>query len=140
VTKSFPGASIEDMEDFIRPITRKQPENIVLHIGTNDLRSSQSAQQIAESIVNLADQVQSDSPSTQVSISAILFRRESELWTKAQEVNKLLRRFCNNRGWDFILNDNIDAGCLNRGGLHLNLKGVRELSSNYSTHIDSKLN
>ena len=37
VVKSFPGATIEDMEDFVKPLLRKKPDNVVLHIGTNDL-------------------------------------------------------------------------------------------------------
>ena len=30
-------ATIEDMEDYLKPVIRKEPESIVLHIGTNDL-------------------------------------------------------------------------------------------------------
>ena len=39
VVKPFPGATVEDMEDFIKPITRKSPDKLILHIGTNDLRN-----------------------------------------------------------------------------------------------------
>ena len=40
VVKSFPGAAtIEDMEDFVKPLLRKKPDNEVLHIGTNDLNT-----------------------------------------------------------------------------------------------------
>ena len=35
VLKSFSGATIEDMEDYLKPVIRKEPESIVLHIGTN---------------------------------------------------------------------------------------------------------
>ncbi|XP_028414633.1 uncharacterized protein LOC114537740 [Dendronephthya gigantea] len=37
--KSFSGVSIEDMQDFIKPILRKKPGKIILHIGTNNLRN-----------------------------------------------------------------------------------------------------
>ena len=40
---SFPGCSTQDMRDHIRPILRKNPDEIVLHVGTNSLRSSTSA-------------------------------------------------------------------------------------------------
>ena len=36
--KSFFGANLEDMDDFIDPILRKKPDQLVLHIGTNDVR------------------------------------------------------------------------------------------------------
>ena len=40
--KSFPGATIEDMYDYIKPMLKKCPKNIVLHIGTNNLISTLS--------------------------------------------------------------------------------------------------
>ena len=137
VVKSFSGATTSDMEDYLKPITRKCPESLILHVGTNDLLSIQTPQQIAESIVNLADQIESDSPETLVSISAICVRKEDELWKKATEINKLLKRFCSNRRWGFLPHINIDSSCLNASGLHLNRKGVSILSSNFLTHIDN---
>ena len=62
--KSFSGATTSDKEDYLKPITRKCPESLILHVGTNDLLSIQTPQQIAESIVNLADQIESNSPGT----------------------------------------------------------------------------
>ena len=39
VVKSFSGATVTDMEDYIKPIYRKSPEKIILHVGTNDLKT-----------------------------------------------------------------------------------------------------
>ena len=36
--KSFSGATIDDMSDFMKPVLRKKPENVIVHIGTNNLR------------------------------------------------------------------------------------------------------
>ena len=41
VVKSFPGATTEDMEDFIKPILRKEPDNIIIHVGTNDVKAQE---------------------------------------------------------------------------------------------------
>jgi hypothetical protein len=40
VVKAFLGATVQDMEDFIKPITRKSPNKVILHVGTNDLKNS----------------------------------------------------------------------------------------------------
>ena len=48
--KSFPGANLEDMDDFINPILRKKPDQLVLHIGTNDLRRAES-QVVAHGVI-----------------------------------------------------------------------------------------
>ena len=31
-----PGCSTEDMRNYIKPIARKKPDTILLHVGTND--------------------------------------------------------------------------------------------------------
>ena len=35
VVKSFSGATTSDMEDYLKPIVRREPEEIILHVGTN---------------------------------------------------------------------------------------------------------
>ena len=34
--KNFPGATINDMYDYIKPLLKKCPDNIILHVGTNN--------------------------------------------------------------------------------------------------------
>ena len=34
--KSFPGARIKGMYDYIKPLLKRCPKNIILHIGTNN--------------------------------------------------------------------------------------------------------
>lgn len=36
--KTFPGAHIEEMFHYVKPTIEKQPDHIILHVGTNDLR------------------------------------------------------------------------------------------------------
>ena len=38
VTKYFSGASTSDMKSYLLPTKSSNPENIVLHCGTNDLK------------------------------------------------------------------------------------------------------
>ena len=73
--KSFSGATTEDMDDYIKPLSCKEPDLLVFHVGTNDISSVQDPRSTAEGIVNLAtlaQQFQQDSPSSDVAISAIL--------------------------------------------------------------------
>ena len=34
--RPFSGATIEDMYDYLKPMSRKCPDNIILHVGTNN--------------------------------------------------------------------------------------------------------
>ena len=54
VVKAFPGSSVEDMFDYIKPTIKHHPQEIILHVGTNDLKNSGS-RKIAERIVDLAN-------------------------------------------------------------------------------------
>lgn len=46
--RSFPGATTADMEHYIQPSLATKPEAIILHVGTNDLKNSSSARNVAE--------------------------------------------------------------------------------------------
>ena len=52
--KSFSGAKVRCMEDYIQPTLRETPSHVILHVGTNDVTTKQDPQQIAESVINLA--------------------------------------------------------------------------------------
>jgi hypothetical protein len=89
LVKSFGGANISDMEDCLKPIIRKEPANLILHVATNDIRKSLTTHQSAEGIVNLGIQISQDSPSTNITISGILPRTDKP---NLQEKLSLLRR------------------------------------------------
>ena len=40
---TFPGASCEDMENYLVPLMNRKPDQILLHVGTNDLRAGTPA-------------------------------------------------------------------------------------------------
>ena len=44
----FPGATLVDMDYYIRPLARKQPSHMIIHCGTNDLTSTESENEIVE--------------------------------------------------------------------------------------------
>lgn len=134
---SFPGCTTEDMEDHIKPILRRKPHEVILHVGTNSLRSSTSERACAEQIVDLATNVVSQS--VKVSISAIVCRSDDNvLARKALGVNKIIKRFANQNGWSFIDHSSITPEeHLNRSGLHLNAKGTAQLAMDFNAHIKS---
>ena len=49
--RSFPGATIHDMFEYIVPLLRKKPSRLITHVGTND-SSFSTAKQIADDFMN----------------------------------------------------------------------------------------
>ena len=132
--KSFPGATVEDMWDHVRPTMRRTPDLVVLHAGTNDLRD-ETADHIASSIMKLALEIKGDQ--NDVMVSSIIDRTDSEeLYQKSVRVNEVLKLECSKYHLHFIDNSNIDGWTnLNGSGLHLNYKGTLALAKNFMESI-----
>ena len=58
--RSFPGAKTRCMHDYSKPTLKYEPDAIVLHVGTNDLRDSRSAAEIGNEIIELAKEIKSE--------------------------------------------------------------------------------
>ena len=137
IVKSFSGATTSDMEDYLKPILRKEPNKIILHAGTNDI-THLTAQRVAEGVLNLGIQVNQDSPSTELVISGILPRTDKpDLMLKVNEANKIVKSFCLENNWAFIDHKSFNSTCLNTRGLHLNRKGTSIIASNISNYINA---
>ena len=48
--KFYPGATIEDITDHLRPAMRKKPDAIIIHAGTNDLMNDVNTMKYIRSI------------------------------------------------------------------------------------------
>ena len=132
---TFPGATADDMIDFAKPIARRKPKKIVLHVGTNNTRAD-TPDQIANKISTIAENIGKVSPGTSIAISGIIHREDDRsLNVKIDKVNFLLSKSCSQNSWGYIDNRDIKKDCLNRGGLHLNRKGIFSLESSFKIFI-----
>lgn len=136
--RAFPGSKIEDMKDYIKPTLRSPPDNLILHIGSNNLRSDDS-RSVAEEIVKTCEEIQHTSPGTKIAISELTTRQDSnELEQKRIDVNKILRSFAKTRDWKVIAHNNIDPSCLNKRKLHMNVRGTINLAKNFKNYLTNQ--
>lgn len=136
VVKAFPRATTSDMEHYLKPGLAKDPQRVILHVGTNDLKSNlrPNPNQIADSIVDLARMIESESEA-EVIISEVITRSDMTPEDHIRTVNKLLSRYCNQNGWQLLRHNNISKDHLNVGGLHLNDQGVSVLVTNLTRFL-----
>ncbi|CAB4017980.1 Scavenger receptor cysteine-rich type 1 M130 [Paramuricea clavata] len=124
VVKGFVGATTSDMEDYVKPVIRKEPQKLILLVGTNVLKKT-TPNRVAEGIANIATRIQEDSPGTEIVLSSLLPRSDKpELSAKVSETNKIITAICCKSKWKFIDQKLINATCLNSRGLHFNRKGT----------------
>ena len=136
VVKSFSGATTSDMKHYLMPTLDKNPQQIILHVGTNDLRDH-TPTVVAENIVDLARKIETEN-NAEVILSELVLRSDSVSTDAVKAVNKRLTKFCNQNDWGIIKHQNIDSTGLNKSGLHLNVKGNNILFSNFVNALDSR--
>ena len=73
--KTFPGATAEDMKFYIQPALKSKPETVIVHCGTNNLRSEEPYV-VARKIIDVAVQAKSHVP--EVMVSALIKRADSQ--------------------------------------------------------------
>ena len=115
------------MLDFVKPIARMKPSHLILHVGTNDLPSSEVTD-IPIKLNNLSKLIRSISPSTKVLYSNIITRTNTndKFKQKVSEANKAINEYSKNVNITVINNDNIGVEHLARTGLHFNIFNKRK--------------
>ena len=117
----------------MKPLIRDQPSCLILHVGTNNLRSKEP-ESTAEKILSVKELVNKMSPRTEVIISSLTTRTDRmELHQKVKEVNNIL--FSHNL--NIIGNSNVKSHHLNKSKLHLNKSGDATLAHNFRMKIRS---
>ena len=133
--RPFKTAKIVDMVDHVKPTLRDfDPDWIILHVGTNDLNSSNTASQIAKSLIDVANSIKTYK--NHIVISLIVPRNDG-LNNKANEVNSRLKLMCIDRGFRYIDHHvNIEPqNHLNESKLHLNRSGLKIFEKNFTNFL-----
>ena len=125
--RAFPGACVDDMFDYLIPLLKKKPTNIILHIGSNDA-PFKSANDIAKEITSLTSFIEKELPGVFIFLSNPVIRLDNN---KANDILRKLADLFKMMKYDIIYNDNVDASCLGKRGLHLNPKGSGRLAINF---------
>ena len=133
IVKPFSGATTMAMNHYLKPNLEYSPNEVILHIGTNDLKTREP-KAVAESIVDLARQIEGTCDTT-VTLSELVYRKD-KLDQAVKTANKHLKKFCHQNGWKLIHHENISHSGLNKGGLHLNFKGNEQLYNNFKSHLE----
>ena len=133
---SISGATTKCMQHHIKAFIGKSPDCIIVHAGTNDLVLDKTPEKIADDVVSLAIIVSSANITPVISG---LVPRGDRCRQKAFKVNSILQRQCADRNIAFVDNSNINANAhLNRSRLHLNAKGAKLLTKNFSRYINKR--
>ena len=123
------------MTDHVKPTLRDiNPDHIILHAGTNDLRMENTASQIAKATIDLATSLKNDYNT--VTVFGIV-PRLGDLNNKANEVKCRLVLMCKERNISFLSPDESinPSKHLNESKLHLNSNGIKIFAENFNRYL-----
>ena len=129
---TFPGYTAEQIADSLESITIQHPSHVIIHAGTNNLTSTDTAESCADKIMNLVETTKRKFPNSKIAVSGITHRSDIDVTTKYTQVNEALKRSATTlKTFNFIDNSVIDQTGLNGSKLHLNAKGTALLATQF---------
>ena len=128
--RCHPGATTDDIIDYVRPTARKKPDMIIIHTGTNDIQNKVNTLQKVRKVITTIKEIDVNNKN-QIAFSSIIHRDDQDFEEEIKEINRKLENLCKGKGIKFINNTNIDGSRLNRTKLHLNKSGTALLVKIY---------
>ena len=133
--KPFGGSTSRDMLDYIKPIVRKRPDILVVHVGTNDLTNSVDT---IENLSKLFKYIHDESPETNIAMSSVTTRTDRKgLDNKVTTLNINIAKLCSENELKLIDHSNITSKHLSKKKLHLDTNGLSILSNNFVKFINN---
>ena len=130
----FAGAKVEDMKHYVKPTLAKAPDQLILYVGTNDIKHI-SPQEIANLISALGQEIEKQQPKTNLVLSELIIRNDDpKLNMKIKDLNDKLTQVCKN---NLIIHKNILPNHLNESGLHLTRQGTACLVKNFKSFLNN---
>ena len=100
---SFPGATIEDMADYSRPLLRNNSSSLIIHVGTNNQKND-DVYTLRNKLLGLKDSIEEQYPNTEVILSTLYKRTDDPILE--QKVNKV-NSFLLGSGLNVVNNNDI---------------------------------
>ena len=122
---------MDDMYDYIKPLLKKCPDNILLHVGNNNTVNEPS-KMVLEKLLNLKKYIEHTLLESNVVVSNLITRTDNG---KASLTAVKTNEHLHGLQMDIIDNGNMTSNELNKGGLHLNPRALGKLAVNFIRRI-----
>ena len=114
---TLPGSTTEDILEYIKPISRRKHDTMIIHTGTNDLSNSVDTMKKVIKVVKIVCTGKNWKKLRSV-FPGVFYRKDKDHQDERDEVNMKLKKYCEGKGFVFIKNANINESGLNNSKLH----------------------
>ena len=104
------------MYDYLKPLLKQNPDNIILHVGNNN-SVNDTSRDILNEILSLKNFIEKLCTTWKVIVSNLIYRSDNG---KASLTVKNVNHHLDALNVDVVDNRNTGGNCLNNSGLHLN--------------------
>ena len=131
---NFPGGTSEKILEKLDDIIKEQPDDLIVHVGTNDLTNNVN---LLTNVKKIFNKVSKESSSTFIAFSSIINRKDkTKIQKTLTDTNARLENVCIQKGISFIGNSGIREFDLRKWKLHVNKKGNGAFAKNLLHHIN----
>ena len=89
---NFPGGTSEKILEKLDDIIKEQPDDLIVHVGTNDLTNNIN---LLTNVKKIFNKVSKESPSTSIAFSSIINRKDkANIQKTLADTNAHLKNFC----------------------------------------------
>ena len=136
IVKSFPGAKLDCIYHYAIPTVKSNPDSIIMHCGTSNLKMDESPEAITEKTIEVAKRVKSTT--NEVEISSIIPHRD-KLADKGSKVNGIVENFCKeDETIKFMRQKSLDSKKhIGKNGIHFNNFGITQIAKNFSEFLNN---
>ena len=129
----FSGDASEKILEKLDVITKELPDDLIVHVGTNDLTNELI---LLTNVKRIFNKVSKDSPLTSIAFSSIINGKDKmNIQKTLTDTNVRLKDFCMQKGISFTDNSGNKEFHLGKRKLHLNKKGNSAFAKNLLHHI-----
>ena len=124
--RAFSGATVDDMYFYMYPLLAKEPDYILLHVGTNNCMDDEAVD-IVNKILRLKSWIEETLPNCKIILSEPTIRFDSPRATRT--IKEVIIKL-NLPDILMMRNNNIEREQVGKKGLHLNEHGTRRVAMN----------
>ena len=115
------------MYDYLKLLLKQNPDNIILHVRTNNW-VSETSRDILNEILSLRNLIEKLCPTCKIIVSNLIYRSDTR---KASLTVKNVNDHLDALNTDVVDNRNVGGNYLSNSGLHLNSTGYGKLAINF---------
>ena len=115
------------MYDYLKPLLKQNPDNIILHVRTNNW-VIETSRDILNEILSLRNLIEKLCPTCKIIVSNLIYRSDNR---KASLTVKNVNDHLDALNTDVVDNRNVGGNYLSNSGLHLKSTGYGKLAINF---------